>query len=512
MKRRLAISLSALLGLILLSGSAFAWETRVLTLGDQNRWVQDDANIWLYPQRVLRYGDRLYLDLARRAGEGDGRVVDAEGEREGLEALKDVNGGFILDMGEAVHMAFWASSYTDATTRDYLRGASVAQARPAGCGDSVGEPPGSGSNPCGFMADQGDLADHYRSATGLGPFTQGANRKLDVFAGFKLAPAFDLGAHLWYGAGSANSYDESSINKNSDRNEKGGSESRALDFSTNNFGLGLGATIGLFADSDLDIGLRYSHYAYSMTRNDVAQPVVDGGNSLSFDTRMNARLSKHWFLVPALQFNYTGFTGIVETGMGDGNGLDRNSTTIDWTSVNFDLGLGMHMVVAEKAKLYTAVGIDYDQDKYNSVSNYGPSHVITTTTLQLPYWRTGFEAPLFSWMELRAGFIKRWGTWQRVDDYLDGGATNRSAQDGGYYRRREVRLTDEKASLDNAHGQTGLRDFETFVGATFHHADWFLTTELDPNFIFHGPVNTMDPGTAGGDKPWFARVELSYRF
>jgi len=497
MKRRLVISLCALLGLILFSGSAFAWETRVLTLGDQNRWVQDDANIWLYPQRVLKYGDRLYLDLWRK----EGRTVDSDGEAEGLSVLQDINGGFILDMGESVHMAFWASQYTDVTTHDYLVGATAAQKAPGDCGSAVGE--SGGNTDCPFMAAQGDLADFYRGGD-LGQFTLGANRKFDVFAGFKLAPAFDLGAHLWFGSGSANYYDEDSINKNSDRNEKGGSASTALDFSTSNFGVGLGATIGLFADSDLDIGLRYSRYAYSMKRNDVAQPVVDGGNQFSLDTRMNARLSKHWYLVPALQFNYTGFTGIAETTMGGGDGLDRAATTIDWTSVNFDLGLGMHMLVVNKAKLYTAVGIDYDQDKYNSVSNYGPSHLITYTTLQLPYWRTGFEAPLASWMDLRAGFIKRWGTWQMVDDYLDPGNVRTDKED---YRRREVRLTDRKYSLDNDHPQ-GLRDFETFVGATFHHAGWFLTTELDPNLLFDGPVNTA----GDANRHWFARVELSYRF
>lgn len=393
------------------------------------------------------------------------------------------------------------------TTTNYLMRADESENEPTGCGSAGDADP----NACGFMSNQ-DIAG--------GLMDRGANRKFDVFAGWSLADNFDMGAHLWFGKGSFDYFQERTINRNPDRSQDGGSQSTELKFSSQVFGLGLGATVDLFPDSTLDLGLRYANYSYSNNRQTVPQPVVDGGNQFSFDTRWTTRLSKHWFLVPAMQFNYTKFTGIVDAAITAGDGLGSTSTTIDWTKVNFDLGLGLQMKVIGKASLYTAVGIDYDQDKYDSLSNYGASRIITYTTLQLPYWRTGFEAPLFDWMDFRAGFIKRWGTWQRVDDFLDPGNIKTNED---WYRRRETYLEDVTYSLDEAHSQAaqdynGIAplDFETFVGATMKYNGWYFTTEIDPNFLFHGPFNTMvgeaEEGALAGDRPWFARFEISYRF
>ena len=524
MSRRIALSLASLAVVLLAAGSAAAWETRVLTLGDQNRFVEDDANIWLYPQKVMRYGDRLYLDLARK----EGRVIDSNGEAEGLEAIKGLNGGFFLDVTENLHLAFWASEYTDHTTYTYLQGVTHSQNNPerADCGGLVPEREGAPPNNNCRMAGESITGDAFREPAG--GFTTGANRKLDVFGGIRFSPSFDLGAHFWFGKGTFSLYSERNISEDKKHFEdhSGGSATTDWQFSTSTFGLGIGATISLFADSHLDLGFRYANYSYTMDDATVLKPTVDGGNQIGFDGRMVTRLSKHWFLVPSMQFGYTGFTGIVDvvSSPADSSGIGLRTSTLDWTNTNFDLGLGLHMKVIGKASLFTAVGLDYNKDEFHSASDWGADHIISYTTMQLPYWRTGFEAPLFSWLDFRAGFIKRMGTWQGVDDYLDPGNIDEDT-DKEAYRRRGNALDDVSYSLDSENA-AALRnkgfliplDFETFVGATMHREGWFFTVEVDPNFLFHGPFNPFVGGAsaeealASGDKPWFGRFEISYRF
>ena len=519
MRRRIAISLASLAGLLLIAGSAGAWETRVLTLGGQNRFIEDDANIWLYPQKAVRYSERLYLDLARK----EGGVIDSDGESEGLDAIKSLNGGFFLEMSEKFHMAFWASEYTDTTTHTFLTGSQAAQRDDLpNCRKIVEEEGLAGNNNC-RMASQEIVGDDYRDYRDhrgepiMAGFAKGANRKLDIFAGWQIAKAFALGGHLWFGNGSWAYYKESTISPDRNLDKSGGSQVHDLLFDTNTFGLGVGATIGLFPGSDLDVGMRFSHYSYTLDDKGVYKPTVDGGTTFSLDSRMSTRLSKDWWLVPSLQFNYLGFSGLVDVNSspGDSSGLGNKTSGISWTSINFDLGLGMHMRVIGKAQLFTAVGLDYDYDEFFADSDWGASRKIAYTTLQLPYWRTGFEAPLFDWLDFRAGFVKRWGTWQKVDDYLDPGNTT-AARNKDAYRRRGSEITDVTYSLDDSEGLVAARaagapvplDFETFVGTTMHYAGWNFTTELDPNFLFHGPFNTQ----TGGDRPWFARFEISYRF
>jgi len=150
---------------------------------------------------------------------------------------------------------------------------------------------------------------------------------------------------------------------------------------------------------------------------------------------------------------------------------------------------------------------------------------MTITRLQLPYWKVGFEAPLWDWLDFRAGFTKRWSRFHIVDDFLDPGSDNgKIVEDNGSKgerRRRGTRLSDASFSED---GANLLDDFDTWVGATMHHAGWYFTTEIDPTLLFNGPFRNAtyvvptgvdDDGnltTQANPAPWFARFEISYRF
>jgi len=504
---------------LLVSGTAGAWETRVLTLGDQNRFIQDDANIWIYPHTMVKYGDRLYLDLDRK----EGRVVDSLGE--GIEdygVMKNLNGGMMLQMSEGFHLGFWASNEMEPTSRLFLEGANTAQTDPDGC-DRLNEV---FDNDNCRLSSQDITGDAFRGAL---RWNENASRKFDIFAGFDLGADVLLGFHTWWGNSSASVLTERTVDIRSGETNLGPSAiSNERLFDSTNFGFGAGIAFKPWREGDLDIGFRYTYYKYELTEDGVSKPIVDAGHRLTLDSRLIGRLSKHWWFAPSLQFTYLSFTGAVDNQAAPGQDTGRGNygSAVSWQTIDFDLGLGLHMRVIDKATLYTAIGLDYGQSQFNANSNWGADRLISLKRLQLPYWRTGFEAPLFDWMHLRAGFVKRWSRTTYTDDFLDPGA-ERGALDE--IRRRGSKLEDVSFSEDQ---ENLLRDFDTFVGATFHHRGWNFAVEIDPTLLYFGPFRNatytpiampaVDADGAGGDAdadagggaaaPWFARFEISYRF
>ena len=67
MKKMLTV---ALMMLLMMSINAFASETRVMTMGDNNTILLDDANIWEFPSRINDYPN---LAIAEFSYAGDNR-------------------------------------------------------------------------------------------------------------------------------------------------------------------------------------------------------------------------------------------------------------------------------------------------------------------------------------------------------------------------------------------------------------------------------------------------------
>ena len=491
---------------LLVSGTAGAWETRVLTLGDQNRFIQDDANIWIYPHTMVKYGDRLYLDLDRK----EGRVVDSLGEAtEDYGTMKTLNGGLMLEMSDGFSLGFWASDEMEPTTRIFLQGANQAQTNLASCSAINGVD----SNDNCRLSGQDITGDAFRTAQ---QWNQNTSRKFDVFAGFDLGGDVLLGFHTWWGNSSATVLTEQTVDKKDSWSGKDVISNERI-FDSTNIGFGAGLSFKPWREGEFDLGIRYTNYGYELAEDGVAKPIVDAGHRFTLDSRLIGRLSKHWWFAPSMQFTFLSFTGAVDNEASPGNntGLGNNGTAISWSAIDFDLGLGMHMRVLDKARLYTAVGLDFGQSQFDANSNWGADRLLTIKRLQLPYWRTGFEAPLFDWMDLRAGFVKRWSRTTITDDFLDPGATRGDADE---LRQRGTSLSDTSFSED---AENLMKDFDTFVGATFKHRGWNFAVEIDPSLLFYGPFRESSytpmalPGVApGADKtaPWFARFEISYRF
>src|SRR5437762_122795 len=80
---RLAIAACALSVAVALPGKAQATSTRIYTLGVMNRFIVDDANKWLYPQLITKYGNLFYIELF---GSGPSRAFTAPTSERGSAA------------------------------------------------------------------------------------------------------------------------------------------------------------------------------------------------------------------------------------------------------------------------------------------------------------------------------------------------------------------------------------------------------------------------------------------
>ncbi|TKJ42516.1 hypothetical protein CEE37_02180 [candidate division LCP-89 bacterium B3_LCP] len=60
--------LSSMVLVLILSLACWATDTRVMTLGDANNIVEDDANIWMYPSTIVNYGGMIIGEFGWSTG------------------------------------------------------------------------------------------------------------------------------------------------------------------------------------------------------------------------------------------------------------------------------------------------------------------------------------------------------------------------------------------------------------------------------------------------------------
>ena len=196
MKLRLrTFAMTALLTLV--GGNALAWETRVLTLGDQNRFIEDDANIWIHPQTLMNHDDKFVLELVQL---GNGNAATFSEDRwSGLPAASGVeggipagpisaNGGMSWSIDDKWSVGFWTTDHVDYTTPAILRIAGALQT----------------SNGPQFLSDV-PVDQEPADCQAAGMAACASDRKLDLFVGHRASEETLLGFR--FGWGSSTFYD-----------------------------------------------------------------------------------------------------------------------------------------------------------------------------------------------------------------------------------------------------------------------------------------------------------------
>lgn len=186
-----AILMASGLALVALPRPAEATSTRVWTLGGMNRFILDDANRFLYPHMITKYGNLFYLELfglsdsiganaptsLRMRDSGSGARMLSDADFVGVQST--AGGGAILALTDDLYLSFHLSDFENSTVIAFMQNI-VAQ------GNIVSGDP----NSFGGWLTSGRTP----------PAITAANRKFDTFVGYNIADVVRLGLNISYGS------------------------------------------------------------------------------------------------------------------------------------------------------------------------------------------------------------------------------------------------------------------------------------------------------------------------
>ena len=396
MKKILLLSIFALM---ILSLSSYATDTRVLTMGENNNVMMDDANIWLYPSRIYNYPDIATAEFSNYYDDyypiaDDMYVYDEQMTRLG------VNWKFGSDNPWVVGAYFHNNATFEKTQADYSVTPSISQIyyQPNMRGDFFVSRM-MGQNQLGlhfgivhssYSQDKGEVGYLDESNYAIYSFDvgmTGMNGNLDLSAGLEL---------LTYKV--MNTYDE-----NYGHNYTADTATVYSAFDT------------LKADGNMTLSLRGRYfYEYSPTYTFVPHASFIYGKykyqdydwmMVSVDT-IDTQLP-----YDSLSFNY--------------NTVLNYEHEYKYTEI--DLGVGMQYVPTTNVLAVFDFGVKFtslNQERtYKVEGNY--SYGVDTTfeykrkINSFPYFKIGVEADVFHWLDIRLGATSMWNSYTYEYDESD---------------------------------------------------------------------------------------------
>lgn len=478
---------------------AQATSTRVYTLGVMNRFIIDDANKWLYPQVITKYGNLFYVEMF---GTGPSRSFTAPGSERGgaggsapgmlagtdlqsydladaVPVMQTAGGGAIIKLTDDLFVSAHLSDYENQAVPSLL----------------------------GLL--NGSAAGDVNAFPWLpeGPDAPGsANRKFDLFFAYNLQDVARFGLKITYGS---SKYIRNPNDNDPDvaADNQGGFEARKTDeigTSELGFDLGAGFDIGDVAAIDAGLGLALHGLTYLPNQREL----IDGGGGIEMraDVRAMVGVTEWWELVPALSFRYMSMTAADLANYG--NGLVYNNETgrenyfitdVKMDQILFDLGAAGHFRPTDFIDFWAAAGLQFGQwsAQFDNTIDEDPNNGFARDQAlefsrdslsfdAVPYVRFAIEARVFSWLDFRGGVVK--------------------------YLRADT-ITEDKFDenvADNNRLNDVTRDypfFDYFLGAAVHYEGLFLDFQMDPAFFQRGP-NAI----SGASGNMFVNASLGYRF
>lgn len=356
--------------LLLVASSLMATDTRVFTMGDNNGILLDDANIWLYPSRINFYPDLANIELA---GSGEYRIPLGPVEYRYNQGISRIG----------VNMKFNDDN-------PYVIG--IYLHNQDGYYNSF--------SPVGIPGHGSVYDDDYYDAE------SNSNRRGDFFYGRKMGEA-NVGLRVGFTHSSYKNLSATSYNENA--------------FSQMNIDLGMTLKEGL-----IDIAVGYERFSFTdmITVNlnqglgdttlwgGVDNYKPDGNKKFYIRGRHFHELNSKVTLVPHVEFSSAKYkseeydwTAAPAPDSGYYNRLDQTSET---TVKDFTFGGGLHYMPASKVLTVLDFGLrttKIEQDHLNIDED-------TTNTswkwTSLPYFKLGFEASVFRWLDVRFGAESYW--------------------------------------------------------------------------------------------------------
>ena len=339
MKKTLMMAMVVVLGF---SFSAMGTDTRVLTLGDNNMVLLDDANIWLFPSRIFEYPNLAV-----------GEFGNPEDD--------------FTQFG--VHWKFGSSN-------------------PIVVGTYFTDLPA------------WDPQNLYRTDGDLIPFDSSLwdNRRIDFFYGNELS-RFNLGMRM-------------SLTQSSQVHDIAGppSDQSKESFSYVDFGFSATALSGMW-----DVALNLAKGSWTDRGEDgLIQSDADGFYDISIVGRCFREFGADYTLVPHVGL-YRSKRGVEI--------YDTIDSTIKKTESTINLGCGLNYTPTRNVLAVADFGFMHTTWKQEILEILIPAQAVEEgeeeTLTTIPYFKIGFDADVFKWMDVRFGATSFWN--KEVDKDRDAG-------------------------------------------------------------------------------------------
>lgn len=406
------VVLSGLL-LLLLSVSSQATETRVLTMGDNNMVLLDEANIFLFPSRLNEYPS----------------LVVGEFDSDDFAEF-----GVHWKLGKADNPWYLAT---------YLHNNSRAL-------------PEQWENP--FFVNPG-----YGSDT-LVPFDDpsfmNSNKRFDLLYGRTLGKT-QFGFHFGMVQSSQrNDRLQTGFDSEGKDNESLGLYKLVAGITLNDGLLDMAAGIDILSYTDK--GTDSSGVPFHETKS-------KGNKKLHFTARSFYEYSPQYTFIPHVSISYAKYEG--EFFELNSNGFDttlldstkpRNDILLiesdKYTRTIFDIGVGVEYLPANNVLIVVDFGLKHDKLR----GEFFPELPIRTSeeaiikSVSFPYFKIGFDADVFKWMDVRFGATSDWRSETTEDVTMNGEVNKRFPSN------------------------------RTYLGFGFHWNRLHIDTQTDPHLFLRG--------------------------
>ncbi len=343
MKRMLIFSV---LIAFLLGAMAYATETRVMTMGEVNNVVKDDANILLYPS-TINYYPKLFI------GEVDAYANEYPLKQGGEDIIYKV--GANLGFGEASENPWVLGVYFSTEPK------------------------------------VPSILDYYFYDKANAIYT---NNRISLTYG-RVLGEIPFGFNFnFYNVSDKN--EDTTTSNNYDRS-----------ISTYEFNFGISP---MEKKLDLAAGVAMTTWTDKDWEDPTLGVVDMSKPKGNMDLKLNARYWMDpmggWVLIPhfGLMYSKEG----METYY-DSAGTWTLDNTEKYTEVTFDLGLGMNYEATENVLVVTDFGFNLAsyKDKYEYTTPDTTTEW-KESMLTLPYFKIGIDGKVFKWMDFRSGVVTQW--------------------------------------------------------------------------------------------------------
>lgn len=443
---------------VLVGGMIYATDTRVLTMGDMNTVVKDDANIFLFPSTV-NYYPKMFLGEVGPRYEYYDRIDDIHSWYDEEEDEWRADTSWVVDssMFYDVYKVGGNLAFGEGSDNPWVLGFYFSTEQYI---------------PCLFNEYMMDNYGAPESLEDTVAFNLKKNNRITLLYGRNLGD-IPFGFKFNY-------YKSGFENKDTGADTMNNEQKSLSRFE---FGFGI-SPLQKKLDLAINIGLvtwKVTEWYDNVGVSDVFKP--KGNMDISLVGRYWMNPMGKYVLVPHAMITYVK-EGLEDyTYTQDGEGREVNYTITDKTTA-FNLGLGMNYEAEEDVLLAGDFGFEYSMEKYEykGAAATDTARDEKWTDMVLPYFKLGLDAKVLSWMDFRAGVHTQWYGRKNSSDY------------------------------DHNDKRIGYVKTSTFLGGGFHWSKLTIDALIDPEFLINGPYFLTGDDTDNRYGGVAGKISLLYNF